>query len=416
MINKKICKLLGPILGVMGFMLSIGILEVPVLGADNVQVTSAYTSITTSAAVTYTDYSVNVNKSVTQNGLKVTLEKAVATKHKLRAEIKVESTQPFDQTKNNNSIFQLLYGEDDLGGQGMSSSYIDDKTLLITIEQDNNDKEFPEKGDLRLDVVFPYYKVTIGMDASVDFSEAFNNELNEDISTNLPESNYVLNKLDSDVLGTTITYSGPREDHTDRSIDSSIILKAGNKMYKLRASGSSSDDKGVKGTYESKAATYDVLKDQKDISVIPLICNMTWDEFRKTHEDNYKKNDANRETLNNVSYLKSFDFSDGSKGEIYNIERNDNSVKVYCRGNSEKASLLMASNMDMYYKFVEGQTNYVNYESDKYMSFYKDPNDALGYIVEFDNLDKTKALELNFNPTIKQIDRYNLNKEIQISK
>ncbi|CAI3641662.1 hypothetical protein CNEO3_430016 [Clostridium neonatale] len=39
---------------------------------------------------------INVNKSVIQNGLKVTLKKVVATKHKLRAIIKVESNQPFD--------------------------------------------------------------------------------------------------------------------------------------------------------------------------------------------------------------------------------------------------------------------------------------------------------------------------------
>lgn len=416
MINKKISKVLGPILGVMGFMLAIGILEAPVLADDNVQAASTYTNTTTSVAVTSKDYSINVNKSIMQNGLKVTLEKVVATKHKLNAVIKVESTQPFDQTKNDNSIVQLLYGENGSGGQGMSSSYIDDKTLLITIEQDKDEEEFPEKGDLRLDVVFPYYKVNIGMDASVDFSESFKNVIQKDISTKISESDRTLNKLESDILGTVINYSEPQKDHSDRSVNSSAILKVGNRMYKLRSSGSSSDGEITKGTYESKAATYDILKDQKDLSIIPLVCDITWDEIRKTYEDNNKKEDANKETINNVNYLKYFDFSDGSKGEIYNIERNDNSVKVYCKANSEKASLLMASNMNIYYQFVEGQVNYVNYESDNNMSFYKDPNVALGYIVEFDNLYKDKTLELYFNDTIKQIDRYTLGKEIEISK
>jgi len=416
MINKKISKVLGPVLGVMGFMLAIGVLEAPVLAADNVQATSTYINSTTSAAATYKDYSVNVNKSVTQNGLKVTLEKAIATKHKLNAVIKVESTQPFDQTKNDNSIFQLLYGENHFGGQGMSSNYIDDKTLLITIEQDNNDEEFPEKGELRLDVVFPNYKVNIGMDASVDFSESFKNIIEKDISTKISGSDCTLNKLESDVLGTVVTYKEPQKDHEDRYMDSSMILKVGDKMYKLRSSGSSSDDKGTRGTYASKAATYDIVKDQKDISIIPLTCNITWDEFRKTHENNNSKEYEKKDITNNVSYLKSFDFSDGSKGEIYNIERNDTSVKVYCKGTSEKASLLMASSMSIYYQFVEGQTNYTDYDSDKYMSFYKDPNNALGYIVEFNNVEKDKALELTFRDNIKQIDRYNVGSEIQISK
>ena len=187
-------------------------------------------------------------------------------------------------------------------------------------------------------------------------------------------------------------------------------------MYKIRSSGSSSDDKETKGTYESKAATYDRLKDQKDISIIPLGCDITWDELRKMYKDNNGKEDAIKETIDNVSYVKSLDFSDGSKGEISNIERNDNSVKVYCKGNSEKESLLMASSMNLYYKFVEGQVYFSNYQGDNYMSFYKDPNDALGYVVEFDNLEKDKALELDFEHDIKQIDRYKVGNEIQVSK
>ena len=76
----------------------------------------------------------------------------------------------------------------------------------------------------------------------------------------------------------------------------------------------------------------------------------------------------------------------------------------------------MASSMNMYYQFVEGKVNYSNYESDNYMSFYKDSKDALGYIVEFDNVEKDKALELRLENNIKQIDRYKVGNEIQVSK
>ncbi|MBV7272114.1 DUF4179 domain-containing protein [Clostridium sp. PL3] len=417
MINKKVSKLLGPVLGVMSFMLTMGTLEMSALADSNVQAASTYVNSTTSAASAYKDYSVNINKSVTQNGLKVTLEKAVVTKHKLNAVIKVESDQPFDKTKfNENCIFQLLYGETHRRGEGMSIEYPDDKTQLITIDKNTDDEEFPESGDLRLDVVFPTYKVNIGMDANADFSESFKNIIEKDLSTKIPGSDSTLNKLESDVLGTTVTYTEPQKDYNDGYMNSSIILKVGDKMYKLRSSGSSSDGKETKGTYESKAVTYDTLKDEKNISIIPLTCNITWEEFRKAHENDNKKEDTNKETTNNVSYLKSFDFSDGSKGSIYNIERNDNTVKVYCKGSSEKASLLMASNMSLYCKFIEGQVDYSNYDSDKYMSFYKDPNVALGYIVEFNNVEKDKALELVSRDDIGQIDRYNLGSEIQISK
>jgi|GEM_PF-5574651 len=70
----------------------------------------------------------------------------------------------------------------------------------------------------------------------------------------------------------------------------------------------------------------------------------------------------------------------------------------------------------MYYKFVEGKVNYSNYQSDNSMIFYKDQKDAFGYIIEFDNVEKDKAFELNFGYDIKQINRYKVGSEIQVSK
>jgi hypothetical protein len=415
MISKKIGKVLGTAIGVMGLMLAVGILEVPAYAEDNL-VTSTKLQSTTSAGVTYKDYFVNVNKTMEQNGLKVTLEKVVATKHKLKAVIKIESPKAFDKEKYDNSIVQLLYGENNFGGGGTSSDSIDDKTMIITIEKELREGEFPQKGELRLDVVYPEYKVNIGMDAYVDFSEGFNNVIDKDIEAKISEFNCTLKKFESDILGTTVTYTEPTKEHDDRFINSSLILKAGDKMYKLSSSGSSSDDKETKGTYESKALVYDKIKDQKDMSLIPLNSNVTWAEIRKNHEGNKGKETESKVTTENVSYAKYFDFSDGTKGEITNIERNDNSVKLYCKGASEKASLLMASNMRMYYKFEEDTTNYVHYDGEEYMSFYKDPKEAFGYIVEFTNVEKDKALELSVDSNIKLIDRYKVGKEIQVSK
>lgn len=416
MISKKISKVLGTAIGVMGLMLAVGILEVPAYAEDNLEVTSTKVESTTSAGVTYKDYFVNLNKTMEQNGLKVTLEKVVATKHKLKAVIKIESPKSFDKEKHDNSIVQLLYGENNFGGESMSSDYIDDKTIVMTIEKEIREGEFPQSGQLRLDVVYPEYKVNIGMDVSVEFSEGFNNVIDKDIEAKISEFNCTLKKFEADILGTTITYTEPIKDHDDKSVDSSIILKAGDKMYKLSSSGSSSDDKETKGTYESKALVYDKFKDQKDISLIPLNSDITWAEIRKNYEVNKGKETESKVTTDNVSYEKDLNFSDGTKGEITNIQRNDNSVKVYCKGASEKASLLMASNMRMYYEFGEDATNYINYDSENYMSFYKDPKEALGYIVEFNNVEKDKTVELDIDNNIKLIDRYKVGKEIQVSK
>lgn len=416
MISKKISKVLGSIIGVMGFMLAVGILEVPAYAEDNLQVISTKIESTTSAGVNYKDYYVNVNKTMEQNGLKVTLEKVLATKHKLKAIVKVESSKAFDKDKHDNSIIQLIYGENNFGGGGMSYDNLDDKTILITIEKDNNEGEFPKKGELRLDVVYPQYKVNIGMDADVDFTGSFDNVIEKDIEEKVSGSDRTLKNLDVDVLGTTLSYTEPSKDNDDRFVDSSIILKAGDKMYKLRSSGSSSDDKETKGTYESNAAVYDKVKDQNNISLMPLSSDITWQEIKKIYEDNKGKEAESKVTVANVEYEKSLNFSDGTIGEIISIERNDNSVKVFCKGASDKASLLMASNMRMYYKFTEDTNNYINYDSENYMSFYKDPKEALGYIVEFDNIEKDKALALDIDSNIKLINRYKAGEEIKLSK
>lgn len=50
------------------------------------------------------------------------------------------------------------------------------------------------------------------------------------------------------------------------------------------------------------------------------------------------------------------------------------------------------------------------------MSFYKNPKDSLGYIVEFDNVPKYNSIDLSFDEIIKQIDKYTIGDETQLFK
>lgn len=72
----------------------------------------------------------------------------------------------------------------------------------------------------------------------------------------------------------------------------------------------------------------------------------------------------------------------------------------------------MVSIMCVYFKMEKGKMVYYDYESEKNMSFYKDLDDFFGYIVEFDNLEKDKKMELNFDYVIKEIDKYKIDDEI----
>jgi len=424
MITKKINILLSSVLGVA---LTIGIMSVPALAADNVQASSAYSTNSNSTEIK--NYIVSKDNSIEKNGLKISLDEVVATKHKLKATIKIESQKAFEENIDSNIRTLLTYGDVKEDSSGESCGATDDKTIKIELEKEIDDGELPEKGNLRIDIVIPSYKINVGMDANVDFSESFKNTVERNVDVKIPEFNLTVKKLESNVLGTEITYNKEQIKNSNGRMDFSaehynpLILKVGDKMYQsmLGGSHSSKEDNLISGTYNAETVTYDKVKGQNNISLIPIVCNISQDERRKFYEDNYKnldkkKAEASNETLNNVGYTKNFDFSDGTKGEIYNIERNDNSVKVYCKGATEKESLLMASTSLLYYKYDENHKDYENYISRQNMSFYKDPKDSLGYIIEFSNTKKDKPMEFNFDNLIKLADKFTIGNEAQLSK
>lgn len=423
MVNKKLSKTLGPILGILVFMSAAGITEAPVFAADNDAAKASVTTAdsTASTSTSPKDYSVAINKSATENGITVTVDNAIATKHRLEVTLRIEGSKELQSLGHEDSLFKVSYGDKDYGFDHSSSrDYLDDSTMLLTLEKDNYEGEYPETGNLRVDVVLSTFKVNIGMDIPVDFTNTFNKTFEKNISGTIPQLNYSLNKLEADTMGTTITYKEPKQNEADvdeanNYIDSRVLLKVNNKFYKVDSNGSSmGEDKTVVGYYQAKSPTYDTIKDEKDISIIPIYITMPatgYHQYNIISESS--KESVTDDLANNISYQKDFSFTDGTKGTIYAIERNDNSIKIHCKGQSEFESLLLASNINLNYKFVKGQSDNLYYSNDS-TSFYKDPKDSLGYIVEFDNVQKNKATILSVDPTINQINLYKLGDEIKL--
>ncbi|CUU49418.1 DUF4179 domain-containing protein [Clostridium beijerinckii] len=428
MINKKLSKTLGPIFGIMTFMLASGITYTSAFADDTIAAMAPATTTTTSASATYTDntatpikdYSIAINKSSEENGIKVTVNSALATKHNLKVTLKIEGITDPKAIEHNNSLFEVSYGDKDYGFNSIPSrQYADDKTMFLTLEKSNYQGEYPESGNLRVDVVLSNYKVNIGMDVPVDFTNSINKVFTKDITSTIPEINYTLKQLDSDSMGTTISYTRPK--HKEHNIDennvfwdSQILLKVDSNFYKLDSRGDSIGDDGtIIGHYSSKLPAYDTVKNGKDISVIPILYKVSMD-----HHDiisNSSNKNTTTDSVNNLSYEKEFSSSRGLKGTIYNVERNDNSVKVYCKGQSELESLIIASNISLNYNHVKGQKDATIYNYNRFISFYKDPKDSLGYIVKFDNVDKDKAATLNISSMIKGISTYKMGDEIKLS-
>lgn len=421
MINRKMNIVLCSILGLV---LTTGVMEMPVLADGGVKAVSAYSE--SNNTLENMNFIVSKDNTIEQNGLKISIDKVVASKHELKATVKVEGQKAFDKTDDHNVRALLTYGDNKENGSSMSDGTTNDKTLEITLGKEVDEGEIPEKGNLRIDLIIPKYKINVGIEADVDFSESFKSTIEKEVEVKVPECNFTVKKIESNIFGTEITYSGQEKEdskgngHMLRAYSTPFILKVGDKMYTTMNDGESSIDNVITGTYKAAAATYDKVKGQNNMSIIPLVCTMTDDETEKFYENNYKnidkKKEDNKETTNNVRYTKNFEFSDGTKGEVYNIERNANSVKVYCKGATEKESLLMASTACIYYKVDKGQEYFDHYFSTEHMSFYKDPKNSLGYIVEFADVNNNKEIELNFDGLISQIDKYKIGDEIQLSK
>ncbi|MFT8351280.1 DUF4179 domain-containing protein [Clostridium saccharoperbutylacetonicum] len=423
MINKKLSKTLGPVLGIMGFMLTIGVMDAPVL-ADTTSATQI-SNITTPAAITTmqnNDYFVNINKVVSQNGIKVTFEKVLVTKHKIKATVKIESNTPFDTNSYTEPIYNISYGNDfKCNTHDVSEKHLDDKTILLTIEKENYETEYPAAGNIRLDVALPEYKVNIGIDASVDFSESFKNVFEKKVSGKIPEFDYTLNEIEADAIGLRINYTEPKWDESRDSRQNSIwnstmLLKLGDKYYKVDSNGNYSDSNDIlMGNYKTNLLNYDMVKDEKNISILPIISYMTSEDFHNVNKlSQDKASEDTKDTKNNISYPKNYTFSDGTKGEIYKIERANGLVKIYLKGTSEKESLLMATNMFIHYIYGKNDLNH-NYIKNDDITLYKDPNEALSYITEFKDPEIDKALNINFDDSIILIDKYKLGNEIKLT-
>lgn len=372
--KKKIVKLLGPVAGIMSFMLLTGVFTTSAF-AD--QVSTSSTAITQNSTK---DYKKIINKSVEQNGVKVTLLDVVATKHKIKANIKLECSKGLQDEKKNGLFVQGIYNMQESWGGGQGTSNIDDNTLIVEIEDECEDNsEYKSNGDYRLDIVVPYYKVNIGMNIPVDFTSEFAKVKENEVSIYVKDLDVNIKKVESDILGTNIYYIQKSQNYSNSDFDNEVhdpivLLKVGDKIYVANSYGganwgSYNEDNDLEyRTYYSKDATYDKVTTTDAISIIPISNDITYNESNKFYDEKYKDgyevNEEDYTTEQSVSFVKEFDFSDKSKGEIYKIERDNDIVKLYCKGNSKEKSLLMASTMDIYPKYDENEQYY--YDEDYY--------------------------------------------------
>lgn len=126
------------------------------------------------------------------------------------------------------------------------------------------------------------------------------------------------------------------------------------------------------------------INNSKSISLLIYEAKYSEDECRSRVES-LNKTIPNRIEEQNVSFLPYCNFSDGHKGEFYNLERNENTIRIHYKGLA--SDIIPISNMCAWY------------EGNSKLSFSKiilNPNDENDFLIEFNNLPKDKKIDISF--------------------
>lgn len=351
----------------------------------------------------YQDYTNYIGKSVEDKGYKFTVDNIVGTKDRLVIGIKIESNNPLPKScKNDFMCFATPKGARGGGSSSYKAYFLNDKTLILLLETESSDvySKFGDidinihnikidKADYNVNNDHIGEELNVNFNLKVDFSRSFANssEIKINKSFDINGSKKRINSIESNILGTVLK---GKVDNYNKAYDHSkdniftYMLKVDDKIY-TESSSSMYDDK-LSIIFDG--ATYDKLKNAKEISLIPIRSLYNTNE-RNNKVDNALKNLKHGDmiTADGIEYPSKIYFSDNRVGEFYKVERERNTIRMYFKGEGEILPFVTRTYLDGYYNEEKTDEN-INLEYYNGI-IYKDKNVLNGYIKEFKVNDET---------------------------
>ncbi|MEL5896901.1 DUF4179 domain-containing protein [Clostridium sporogenes] len=270
-------------------------------------------------------HSVYIGKSYEENGIKVTLENLVGTKHVIKVALKVQYSDKWK--KSNRPLVHFAYGFEgklDTGSSGGLKN-IDENTELMVIDFSSY-KELPSKGNFKIEAVSDGFKKPLVWDMKVDFSKNFKDTIEKQvtISKNIGVN---INHIEANILGIIIKSNNWL---VALSNGDTYYLKLDNKIYPIFGSEWTSEKEDYIFTFLQNV-NYNSIKNSKNISFIKhsIERSKKIDSNKMIKEEEIKYYDKIEKQLNNIPkeeesgvlYTKNITFNNGNRAEIYNIER-----------------------------------------------------------------------------------------------
>ncbi len=410
MINKKIGKIIGPVAGAMLFIATISIMPVKAYAAETQILQNSTSNIE------------NENKSyeTEQNGTKFKVSDIVGTRNRIKLNATITREDGMEELDNHRNVEFRMYMENvDENSSGTSWDSTDSKTLEIKKEMES-EQGFPEKGIIRADLVMGEYDFNGSLVIPVDFTESFKQYVEKKLDVGV-DNDTKITGFESDIIGTRVIVRKSVEDderyggYYDGKMDPIFIIKVGNKIYCAEnMSGYSYGDDDVYYTcsFDTEALTYNDIKDAEEISIIPVKCNLTYDEIRKKYnKDSYYEEMQNKKIVtDNVKYNKDIEFADGTKGSI-KVERTGGNINIYCSSDSDINSFIAALGINGV--FADETYDSVYFEENK--TIFKDENQENQYVVQIKDSHPDMTCEVDMSVIYLFADKYELDDEIKIN-
>ncbi|MBU5298940.1 DUF4179 domain-containing protein [Clostridium sporogenes] len=324
-------------------------------------------------------HSVYIGKSYEENGIKVTLENLVGTKHVIKVALKVQYSDKWK--KSNRPLVHFAYGFEgklDTGSSGGLKN-IDENTELMVIDFSSY-KELPSKGNFKIEAVSDGFKKPLVWDMKVDFSKNFKDTIEKQvtISKNIGVN---INHIEANILGIIIKSNNWL---VALSNGDTYYLKLDNKIYPIFGSEWTSEKEDYIFTFLQNV-NYNSIKNSKNISFIKhsIERSKKIDSNKMIKEEEIKYYDKIEKQLNNIPkeeesgvlYTKNITFNNGNRAEIYNIERKGGKIRVYVKGNDKKQVFNMFSSLYTSTGILVQSIEETN----------------VGYIAEFDDISRDKV-------------------------
>lgn len=328
----------------------------------------------------YLDKSVYIGKTYEENGIKITLDNLVGTKHLVKASLKIQYSDKWNKSKRPVILFDSGFdGKINTGSAGGSKDI--DKNTTITVIDLMQDKEFKNKGDFTIKAFSDAFKKSMIWNMNVDFSKNFNDTIEKDVtmSKNL---GFNIKHMEISKIATTIDSDNWRKSSTNGR---QYYFRVDNKIYPIIGA-SCGDANGHTFTFMENM-TYDAIRNAKNISLVEYRDKNDYSKYNKMAKNEMNKLDDEEQKLldklpkvqkDGVTYAENITFKNGNKDEIYNVERKNNKLYVYIKGNDKKQIFSMLLNYKLYTS------------SGSLVQSIEETNE--GYIAEFDDISNKNVI------------------------